>query len=109
MNQGPLAGLALLTETIEAAKRMRKKLLPACIFWPGSNVLVFERGLSTPMEPHERTDIRGRKSARQLRAAPRRTTAEAASLLRAHDRLGHRRRGCGSGRAAQGARGIRRG
>ena len=32
--------------------------------------------------------------------------AQAASLLRAHDRLGHRRRRCGSGHAPEGDRGV---
>ena len=67
-------------ETLGAAKRMPEKILAGLYLLAGLNVLVFERGLSTPMEPHERTGIRGRKSAREFRAAPRRTAAEAASL-----------------------------
>ena len=57
---------------------------------------------------HERLSRRHGRNPRGLRSAARRVAAEAASLLRPHDRLGHRRRGCGPGSAGEGDRGVSR-
>src|SRR5262249_2224326 len=57
---------------------------------------------------HERSHGRLGRRTRDVRPPARRATAQAASLLRPHDRLGHRRGGRGAGGPGEGDRGVSR-